>query len=228
MQCRILIAFAVSCLTLSVAAAPIADSTILDRTPVSVEIERAPEPEPEPGCRMYSCICICQGVNKGMTLEAGSINLARKVAVYWSRAFALVDFSMDKVQTQYYSVLVQSFWCICSESIPADAIWINTEAGKIWEGVQYNYRVREKEPYIAKKTLRRYRVYSEKKWVDWSGNKRASDSTGSRANRGAQDHASGDAAMSDCGCRSGEINKNVAGIGGARQCKGDEARRLIA
>ncbi|KAJ6566420.1 hypothetical protein B0H19DRAFT_1137752 [Mycena capillaripes] len=52
MQCRILIAFAVSCLTLSVAAAPIADSSILDRTPVSVEIERAPEPEPEPGCRI--------------------------------------------------------------------------------------------------------------------------------------------------------------------------------
>ncbi|KAJ6566414.1 hypothetical protein B0H19DRAFT_1373997 [Mycena capillaripes] len=56
MQCRILIAFTVSCLTLSVAAAPIADSSILDRTPVSVEIERAPEPEPEPGCRMYSCV----------------------------------------------------------------------------------------------------------------------------------------------------------------------------
>ncbi|KAJ6566352.1 hypothetical protein B0H19DRAFT_1373969 [Mycena capillaripes] len=33
MQCRILIAFAVSCMTLSVAAAPIADSSILDRTP---------------------------------------------------------------------------------------------------------------------------------------------------------------------------------------------------
>ncbi|KAJ6566375.1 hypothetical protein B0H19DRAFT_1373977 [Mycena capillaripes] len=32
MQCRILIAFAVSCLTLSVAAAPVADSSILDRT----------------------------------------------------------------------------------------------------------------------------------------------------------------------------------------------------
>ncbi|KAJ6571188.1 hypothetical protein B0H19DRAFT_1372370 [Mycena capillaripes] len=54
MQCRILIAFVVSCLTLSVAAAPIADSSILDRTPAPVEIERAPEPEP--GCRIYSCV----------------------------------------------------------------------------------------------------------------------------------------------------------------------------
>ncbi|KAJ6448025.1 hypothetical protein C8R45DRAFT_1134597 [Mycena sanguinolenta] len=53
MQCRILVAFAVSCLMLSVAAAPIADSSILDRTPEPVEIERAPEPEPR--CRLYTC-----------------------------------------------------------------------------------------------------------------------------------------------------------------------------
>ncbi|KAJ6495157.1 hypothetical protein C8R45DRAFT_1072658 [Mycena sanguinolenta] len=55
MQYRILIAFVVSCFTLSVAAAPIADSSILDPTPEVVKIERAPQPEP--GCRLYTCVC---------------------------------------------------------------------------------------------------------------------------------------------------------------------------
>ncbi|KAJ7177147.1 hypothetical protein C8R46DRAFT_1213710 [Mycena filopes] len=65
MQCRFLLAFFVSCLTLSVAAAPIAiavDLTLspenLARAPLPVpespEVARAPEPEP--GCKMYSCI----------------------------------------------------------------------------------------------------------------------------------------------------------------------------
>ncbi|KAJ7099121.1 hypothetical protein C8R44DRAFT_747802 [Mycena epipterygia] len=55
MQCTFLIAFVVSCLTLSVSAAPISDSSlhITDRIP---EIARAPEPEL--GCKIYSCICL--------------------------------------------------------------------------------------------------------------------------------------------------------------------------
>ncbi|KAJ6589505.1 hypothetical protein B0H19DRAFT_1249039 [Mycena capillaripes] len=68
MQCKLLIALALSFLTFAVSAAPIPESSILDR-----EIEHAPfvgmsevarEPEPEPeteteearACRMYACI----------------------------------------------------------------------------------------------------------------------------------------------------------------------------
>ncbi|KAJ7637453.1 hypothetical protein B0H17DRAFT_1339548 [Mycena rosella] len=59
MQCRILIAFAVSCLTLAVCAAPLPSpesSKLLDRIPIPEPAEVARAPEPEPGCKMYACI----------------------------------------------------------------------------------------------------------------------------------------------------------------------------
>ncbi|KAF7335682.1 hypothetical protein MVEN_02223500 [Mycena venus] len=56
MQFKFLVAFVVSCLSLSVAAAPIAGEGlhVLDRSSEPAEIARAPEPEP--GCKMYNCI----------------------------------------------------------------------------------------------------------------------------------------------------------------------------
>ncbi|KAJ7177168.1 hypothetical protein C8R46DRAFT_1347020 [Mycena filopes] len=60
MQCKFLLAFVISCLTLSSTAVPVAVAestivpTILDRSPEPVELARTPEPEP--GCKLYSCI----------------------------------------------------------------------------------------------------------------------------------------------------------------------------
>ncbi|KAJ7251041.1 hypothetical protein C8J57DRAFT_1520907 [Mycena rebaudengoi] len=55
MQCRIIVAFVLSCIALSVSAAPASNlSKILNREPENVGIARAPEPEP--GCQMYQCI----------------------------------------------------------------------------------------------------------------------------------------------------------------------------
>ncbi|KAJ6489375.1 hypothetical protein DFH09DRAFT_1377534 [Mycena vulgaris] len=69
MQCRNFIAFVVACLTLSVSAAPVPDSSkglhivdrdsskglhILDRTPELADLEVARAPEPEPGCKIQA------------------------------------------------------------------------------------------------------------------------------------------------------------------------------
>ncbi|KAJ7278025.1 hypothetical protein C8J57DRAFT_1713570 [Mycena rebaudengoi] len=58
MQCRIIVAFVLSCIVLSVSAAPTPDLSkglhILDREPENAGVARAPEPEP--GCKMYLCI----------------------------------------------------------------------------------------------------------------------------------------------------------------------------
>ncbi|KAJ7027305.1 hypothetical protein C8F04DRAFT_1399511 [Mycena alexandri] len=62
MQCKFLLASVVSCLMLSVAAAPIAVAELtttpenLARSPLPEPVEIARTPEPKPGCKMYACI----------------------------------------------------------------------------------------------------------------------------------------------------------------------------
>ncbi|KAJ7232727.1 hypothetical protein C8J57DRAFT_172259 [Mycena rebaudengoi] len=58
MRCRIIVAFVLSCIALSVSAAPVPNLSkglhILNREPENAGVARAPEPDP--GCKMYLCI----------------------------------------------------------------------------------------------------------------------------------------------------------------------------
>ncbi|KAJ7212796.1 hypothetical protein C8J57DRAFT_1732499 [Mycena rebaudengoi] len=58
MQCRIIVAFVLSCIALSASGAPVPDFSkrldILPREPENAGVARAPEPEP--GCKLYLCI----------------------------------------------------------------------------------------------------------------------------------------------------------------------------
>ncbi|KAJ7246653.1 hypothetical protein C8J57DRAFT_1523357 [Mycena rebaudengoi] len=58
MQCRIIVAFVLSCMALSVSAAPAPDLSkalhILNRELENAAIAHAPEPGP--GCKMYLCV----------------------------------------------------------------------------------------------------------------------------------------------------------------------------
>ncbi|KAK7051705.1 hypothetical protein R3P38DRAFT_2857037, partial [Favolaschia claudopus] len=57
MHCKAFFALVLSCVILSVAAAPIPEPQLSrDVAADVVEVARSPEPAPEPGCRMYACI----------------------------------------------------------------------------------------------------------------------------------------------------------------------------
>ncbi|KAK7000528.1 hypothetical protein R3P38DRAFT_1835616 [Favolaschia claudopus] len=81
MHCKSFFALIVSCMILSVAAAPIPNAEPSRSIAGDVvEVPRLPEPEPEPGCRMYACIwCVFWSIisNKNLATIISALDLPR-------------------------------------------------------------------------------------------------------------------------------------------------------